>query len=183
MIVCGLPGAGKTTLARTLEQELGAVRLSADEWMVELGIDLFATQERALVERLQRAVAERLLTLGQRVVIEWGTWSRAERDDLRERARALGAAVELRVLDTPVPVLWERVQRRGWEQRFGSRALTRAELESYAAVFERPGDDELALYDPALPPPAPRDERRGREPEKRLPTGRFHFDICLEQVR
>ena len=150
MVVCGLPGSGKTTLARGLEQELHAVRLSADDWMVQLGIDLFATQERDRIERLQWALAERLLTLGQRVIVEWGTWSRAERDELRERARALGAEVELHVLDEPVPVLWQRVERRAFEQRFGSRALTRADLESYAAVFERPAADELALYDPPL---------------------------------
>lgn len=38
ILVCGLPGAGKTTLARRLADEVPAVRLSGDEWMVALGI-------------------------------------------------------------------------------------------------------------------------------------------------
>jgi predicted kinase len=32
-IVCGLPGSGKTTLARTLESQFRAVRFTPDEWM------------------------------------------------------------------------------------------------------------------------------------------------------
>ncbi len=70
---------------------------------------------------------------------------------LRESARALGAAVELRFLDEPIEVLWERVRRRALEQRLGSRTLTRADLDGYSARFQRPDGDELCLYDP---PPA-----------------------------
>jgi predicted kinase len=35
-LTCGLPGSGKTTLARSLEQEYSALRLTADEWLHEL---------------------------------------------------------------------------------------------------------------------------------------------------
>lgn len=150
VIVCGLPGSGKSTIAKQLESELGAVRLCPDDWMEELGIDLFDGKVRARIEDLQWSLARRLLELQQVVVIEWGTWARAERDALREGARALGAAVELRVLDDTVEVLWERVRRRGFEQRVGSRALTRADLESYDTTFQRPTEDELRLYDPPL---------------------------------
>ena len=41
IIFCGLPGSGKTTMARERERETGAVRLSTDEWMADLGIDYF----------------------------------------------------------------------------------------------------------------------------------------------
>lgn len=41
IILCGLPGSGKTTTARALEDGLGAVRLCPDEWMATLGIDLY----------------------------------------------------------------------------------------------------------------------------------------------
>jgi len=39
IIVCGLPGAGKTTHAKLLE-ELGAIRFCPDEWMEVLSLDL-----------------------------------------------------------------------------------------------------------------------------------------------
>src|SRR4051812_438273 len=40
IIVCGLPGSGKTTHAKQLEDRLRAIRFAPDEWMEALGIDL-----------------------------------------------------------------------------------------------------------------------------------------------
>lgn len=37
LLTCGLPGAGKTSLARRLAAERGAVRLTKDDWLVALG--------------------------------------------------------------------------------------------------------------------------------------------------
>jgi len=148
VLVCGLPGAGKTTTATAVASALGAVRLCPDEWMIQLGCDLFDQVVRGRVEALQWELAQQLLALGTHVVIEWGLWSRRERDALRQRARALGAAVELRYLDAPVEVLWHRIVSRGREAAFASRTITRAELEEWAAAFEAPDPAELTLYDP-----------------------------------
>ncbi|MBA2337669.1 MAG: AAA family ATPase [Acidimicrobiia bacterium] len=150
VIVCGLPGAGKTTLAQRIESEYSAVRMCPDDWMAYLGIDIFDEASRARIEHLQWDLTQRLLKLDVPVVIEWGTWGRDERDQLRQRARAAGAAVELRFLDAPLAVLWRRLGDRDIERRVGHRALTRKDLETYAAAFERPSDEELALFDPPL---------------------------------
>ena len=83
IIVCGLPGSGKTTHAKQVEAKLGAVRFSPDEWMNALEIDLYDSQMREQIEALQWTFAQHLLKLGQTVIIEWGTWARAERDALR----------------------------------------------------------------------------------------------------
>jgi len=150
VVVCGLPGSGKTTLGIRLETEYGAIRLSPDEWMEAIGVDIFDERTRERIERLQWQLALRLLQLGQIVVIEWGTWGRNERDALREGVRALGAAVELRFLEEPLEVLWDRVRARDMERRLGRRPLTRADLEIYAGKFQPPDAPELALYDPPL---------------------------------
>jgi len=160
--VCGLPGAGKTTTALQLVAEGGGVRFSPDEWMHELGIDLWDQPARGRIEALQWQVAQELLGAGLTVVIEWGLWTRGERDVLRERARALGVSVELRFLDEPLDVLWERVRERGREQEWGWRAIERAELAEWADAFEAPDAEELARYDPPSDesvPPLPSKDR------------------------
>jgi predicted kinase len=86
--------------------------------------------------------------LGVTVIVEWGTWARSERDALRERARELGAAVELRFLDAPLDVMWRRVRDRDMKRRLGHRALTLADLERYEAFLQRPDTEELGLFDP-----------------------------------
>ena len=80
--------------------------------MDAVGISLWDNEARQRIESLQWNVAQKILSLGRSVVIEWGTWARSERDILRTGARKLGAAVELHFLDAPVEVLFDRIRRR-----------------------------------------------------------------------
>ena len=175
IIVCGLPGAGKTTRAKALEEALGAVRFCPDEWMQALSLDLHDEESRTKLEALQWTQAQKLLTLGSTVVIEWGTWGRSERDALRLGARALGAGVELHYLSAPVEVLWERVQRRGMEDP----PLTREDLARYAEIFQSPTMEEAELFDAykALKPV----EDRDTPPALHLDAYRCAIERILEE--
>jgi predicted kinase len=150
IIVCGLPGSGKTTFARSLEDRLRAVRFAPDEWMNDLSRDLYDEARRAKIEEMQWRLGQKLLALGMIVIIEWGTWGRSERDRLRERARALGAAVELRYLSAPEEVLFERIQRRGMERP----PIQREALAQWCEIFEVPTAEEMVLFDDPLIPDA-----------------------------
>lgn len=143
IIVCGLPGSGKTTHAELLEQELRAIRFCPDEWIITLGGGLWDTNLRSRIEELQWKLARDLLALGHTVVIEWGTWARSERDALRLGAQAMGASVELHFLDAPLTVLMERIRERSSE----SPPITMDDLVRWDTQFERPCVEELALFD------------------------------------
>lgn len=143
MIVCGLPGSGKTTHAQQLETRLGAIRLSPDEWMDALSLDLYDEGRREKIEALQWKFGQELLAQGLTVIIEWGTWGRSERDALRIGARALGAAVELHYLSAPVDVLLDRIQRRRTE----NPRIERDQLLRWMEIFQVPTPEEIALFD------------------------------------
>src|SRR5688500_17975761 len=96
-LICGLPGAGKPTLAKHLEHARPALRLSPDEWIAALLADASDRAEldrlRSPIESIQWEIAKRVLALGIDVVLEWGFWSRDERMYYRSQAEALGAHV------------------------------------------------------------------------------------------
>jgi predicted kinase len=154
IIVCGLPGSGKTTLGRTLERRLRAVRFSPDEWLEALSLDFHDEDRRGQIEESQWKIAQDLLALGLVGIIEWGTWGRSERDALRLGARALGAAVELHDLSAPADVLFDRIRCRGME----NPPIDRDAVSRWFEVFEIPTLEEMALFDRPLiadPVPAP----------------------------
>jgi predicted kinase len=152
-LTCGLPGSGKTTLAKRLEQEVPALRLTADEWLHELDPDISTPEAetgplRGRVEALQWPIALRALELGCHVVLDWGLWARAERDLYRTGAREIGARVVLCLLDPPIEELWNRLARRNADRPAGAFEIPKAALLRWSGRFQCPTADELALYDP-----------------------------------
>jgi predicted kinase len=140
-VICGLPGSGKSTLAKQLEREHDAVRFCPDEQID----DPWDQEARGLLEQEMWDEAQRLLARGVNVVIEFGSWARAERDELREGARALGASVELRYLEAPLDELVRRLEIRN--QQPGETTITRAHIEEWATIIDVPTPDEQSLFD------------------------------------
>ena len=146
-LICGLPGSGKTTLARKLEAERPALRLCPDEWISEILADPNDIAEldrlRAPVETIQWQVAQRALGLGVDVVLEYGFWSRAEREYFRAGAEALGARVELIYLNVSRDELWQRLSERNAGLPPGTFHVSEASLDLWLSWFEEPTPDEF----------------------------------------
>jgi predicted kinase len=141
-LICGLPGAGKTTLAKELEKKHGALRFSADEWLWRI-VGRNDEAKRQEIETIQRELADKLLLGGVDVVLESGFWKREEREYLRKHANELGARSKLYYLDVRKEELWKRLEKRNQNLPLHTFPITREELERWVEQFEPPTEDEL----------------------------------------
>lgn len=143
----GLPCSGKTALARRLEQELGAVRLTPDEWHTRLfGFDVEEPdheERHARIEALLWKMAARLLALGVDVILDFGFWARVEREDYRARAKQLGAGSEIHFLDVPEGELLNRLRARNSRLSAGEAWIPEPVFKSWLPIFQPPTLDEL----------------------------------------
>lgn len=149
-MLCGLPGSGKTTRARELEAAGEGVLLNADSWVCQLYPDDAETaardERKSLVEHVQWELVERLLTGGISVILDWGLWTKAERDHYRQRARNLGADARTVFLDAPIETLHERLAQRNRSLPPGAFRISVEELDEWAALFEPPTREETAKH-------------------------------------
>src|SRR4029078_3944497 len=102
VLICGLPASGTSTLARQLAPEIPAIRLDKDGWVTQLGADLWDEEFRVRLEHQLWLLSQDLLAHGQRRILDGGHLWRAERDEKRLGARALGVGVELHYLAVPL---------------------------------------------------------------------------------
>jgi predicted kinase len=143
-LICGLPGAGKTTRSVRIAELAGAVHLAPDEWIVALGVSLVDFEFRVRFQDIMLQHAGRLLACGVSVVIEFGSWHREERERIRQVAVRENARTELHFLDAALDELVRRVRARGGPD---AEALASRVLLQESARFERPTPEETARFD------------------------------------
>ncbi|MGP4113438.1 AAA family ATPase [Streptomyces sp. 4N509B] len=152
VMMCGLPGSGKSTYAQALERR-GYTRLSIDEvvWArlgrdaAELSPDEYehhkATAEQELWHELVR-----LMNAREPVVIDYSFWSRATRDRYKALIESHGCRWELVRLHADLDTLRRRLAARNAQH--GANCVTVSEelLLRYAAGFEEPvGEGERVI--------------------------------------
>jgi predicted kinase len=148
ILMCGLPGSGKTTRALGLAAKLPALRLCPDDWMEALGFHLDDEQARDRLYLMQWDQAQQLLTIGTNVIIENGFWGRSQRDEARLRARELGVAVHLDYYPIGLDELSARLRQRNDALPPNTVTVTWEQLVEWNGFFQAPTEDELSLFDP-----------------------------------
>lgn len=113
-LICGYIGSGKTTFARQLEEDRGAVRFTHDEWMVRhYGHNPPADKFAEYYEHIAKMIWEDALlalSLGRDVILDFGFWQRAERDEARCKLGDYHYQMYLIVCDEDTA--WARVEER-----------------------------------------------------------------------
>jgi predicted kinase len=146
-LIVGLPCSGKTTLAKKLEHELSALRLTPDEWQVGLfGQDAEEPEHDARhssIETMLWNIASRALELGTNVILDFGFWAREEREDYRLRAKRLGASSEVHFLDVPEEELLRRLAVRNSQPLQKSFHISEESIKPWIEFFQKPTPEEL----------------------------------------
>lgn len=146
-IICGFIGAGKTTFARKLEKETGAIRITKDEWMVKIfGNTItsdknFAEYDRNVTE-LAKNIAFNILKTGKDVIIDEGFWAKSQRDNIKKKILELGARPILYYVECPIEEMRERVVNRSKIPPTDSFEISGNMFDSYVKYWEPPVEDE-----------------------------------------
>lgn len=146
-LFCGLPGAGKSTLAARLEAQGRGVRLSTDQWQAALGVEHTETDFHERLQSVLYRHALRLLRAGVDVILEDGLWMREERSQKFADARSCAARIELHVFDVDFDTLWKRLLLRNGRAESSDYPMTEDELRRSWSLFQPPSAEELAAVD------------------------------------
>lgn len=146
-LVHGYLGSGKTTFARDLQRETGGLRLSIDEWTVTLSDDPVHL-DRELFQKVWLLMAglwPRIAQSGtEDIILDFGFWTREQRDDARRRAADIGAEVRLYHVQCPDDIARLRCFDRA-ERESQGYYIDLAAFDALLAEFEPLDDDEPAI--------------------------------------
>lgn len=133
IVISGLPGIGKTTVAAALASRIGATHLSVDtveDALLGAGFEAGWTTGVAAYEAV-RAAAEQNLSLGHTVVVDAVNDTDAARQTWRDAANAGGSGLRFVLLRPPPP---EEHQRRLSGR---TRALLHLQEPTWEQIVER----------------------------------------------
>ena len=143
----GLPCSGKTTKAKELEKEYFALRLTPDEWHVNLfghdTSDPDHDKRHFLIEDMLWQIAARALSLGTNIILDFGFWAKEEREDYRSRAKNLGVRSEIVFMNVDEEELIKRVRTRNKNLTNTIAYIPEELMMDWIQFFQRPDADEL----------------------------------------
>lgn len=146
VLLIGKVACGKTTYARKMEQDEGAMFLSIDE----LHLDLFGAQPtreqldstHAGCRKYQQRLATKLVSNGIDVYLDWGFWDRSGRKAIVEFYNNLGVEVVQYYFDIPLEIRQERNNKRNQESDQHSFKIEDKDVAFFDGFFEQPEPNE-----------------------------------------
>lgn len=98
IILCGRIASGKSYYANKLKEQRNAVILSVDDLMLRLSDSCLGQQHDDTARRCELYfydLTEQMISNGIEVVIDYGYWSRKDREEAKEHFRKRGIKAEL----------------------------------------------------------------------------------------
>lgn len=155
ILICGKICCGKTTYSEQIRKEENAVILSVDEIMLSIFGQHAGEKHDEYANNTQKYLFDKsieFVNAGVNVILDWGFWTKVNRNKAKEFYSAQGIATEMHYID---------ICDETWKQRLAYRnaKVEAGETEAYfvdenlankfAAIFETPNEDEIDVWSKA----------------------------------
>lgn len=149
IMTCGKLCSGKSTYARKLAEERGAVILSVDE----ITLAVFRNEAGDMLDEYVRRIQDYLYgksleiaAAGTDVILDWGFWTSSEREYARNFYRQHGVRCELHYLDITDDLWKQRIAERNRLVSAGEVSayyVDKGLEEKFAGIFQLPDESEI----------------------------------------
>jgi predicted kinase len=149
-LICGLPGSGKTTFAKTLAEREGAVRFSIDEWISKLFVSNCAPQWEMPINEATQAtyrcfsiiwpMSKQLLRRGVPVVLDTALFLKKHRLSVAQLAEEVGVRSKLHYVKADLEICRRRVRERNQnvQPNMDFMFVSDERFDFFAHRFEQP---------------------------------------------
>ena len=152
VFVCGKICCGKTTYSRTVCEENSAVLLSVDEITLAVFDGDLGEKHDEYVIRIKSYLLKKAVEIvnsGTVVVLDWGFWTKAEREFTKAFFLDNGITAELHYLDISDEQWQKNIRKRNAEVLAGKTDAYYVDdglLEKAVSLFETPDKDEIDFW-------------------------------------
>ena len=149
---CGKICSGKSTYAQKMRMKYNAVILSVDEMTLALFGNDIGEKHDEYVEKTETYLFEKsveIVETGINVVLDWGLWTKAEREYARDFYRKHNIPCEIHYLDIPDDEWNRRIQKRNADISSGKTKayfVDEGLADKARQLFERPEEKEIDVY-------------------------------------
>lgn len=152
IMTCGKICSGKSTYAQKLSKEYNAVILSVDEITLALFGQDVGDKHDDYVARAEKYFFEKsveIVNVGINVILDWGFWTREERNQARDFYNSHNIKNEFHYIDISEKTWKERIQHRNsmvLSNKTNAYYVDSGLVEKFNSFFEKPYPDEIDVW-------------------------------------
>jgi hypothetical protein len=148
-MMLGLPGSGKTTYSKKLQEDLGIQRFSIDvEYFDMVGNNQNEHRDFVIEKQISLGIKKKvseILKSGQSVILDYCPWTKSERDKYRKFIEECGAECRIIYFDVPEEELLKRHRNRNKLNSNDYQYMTPEMLKDFYIRFEPPHDEKIEI--------------------------------------
>ena len=151
-ILCGKICSGKSTYSQQLRKDKKAVILSVDDITLTLLGQNGGDTLDVYVEKLEQYFFQKsveIVETGINVILDWGFWTKAERDFAKQFYGSQGIEYEFHYISINDEEWYRRLEKRNkdvLEKKSDAYYVDEGLAEKFKSIFEIPGKEEIDVW-------------------------------------